>query len=495
MIMKRYLRKLSATSAITLAALGFSAGSAFGAAGLIKNDAWMRSTDGQPIFASSGYLAKFGDTYYLYGQEYVASAKYYRDGTVGGSGFVSTNVYTSTDLINWTPKVVAWDGGTYVTGDDWAGRCWGVLYNAPTNRYVMWMKYQGANGGGGLCLTSTSPLGPFKVDHLQTTVGNIFSTPARPGDSKFFYAADGKPYLACSDSHGRQRAYVASLSSDYKTVNPVTQIALWPEGQEGNTALYVPSTDRYYYFSSETNGWSFSHAFVVTSTSLMSGYGGRIILPGTDATNSYWSQTVQATSISGTTGTVHMMLCDRWALFSSNYKNAGHGIGFNVWEPLTISGSSVTFHPLASWYLDAAAGVWQPTAPTTPPPSTGATYQAESAVLAGGATSESSSTGFHGAGYANFPASGGTVTFDHVAGNGGGMKTLIIRYANGGTATRTGNLIVNGASKGISFPVTGAWTTWATLSVTIALNNNTSNTIQFASTGNDLANLDEITVP
>jgi rhamnogalacturonan endolyase len=131
---------------------------------------------------------------------------------------------------------------------------------------------------------------------------------------------------------------------------------------------------------------------------------------------------------------------------------------------------------------------------STPPP-TGDTYQAESATLAAGTVSESTNGGFHGTGYANFPTTGGTCTFNNVDGNGGGAKTLTIRFANGGTAARTGNLTVNGTTTSISFAPTGAWTTWVTMTVNITLNNNASNTIQFASTGNDLGNIDEITVP
>jgi rhamnogalacturonan endolyase len=132
---------------------------------------------------------------------------------------------------------------------------------------------------------------------------------------------------------------------------------------------------------------------------------------------------------------------------------------------------------------------------STPPP-TGDTYQAENAVLAGtGMVTETTNAGYHGTAYVNFPTTGGTCTFNNVDGNGGGTKSLSIRFANGGTAARTGNLTVNGATTSITFATTGAWTTWVTMNVNITLNNNSTNTIQFASTGNDLGNIDEITVP
>jgi hypothetical protein len=123
------------------------------------------------------------------------------------------------------------------------------------------------------------------------------------------------------------------------------------------------------------------------------------------------------------------------------------------------------------------------------------TYQAEAGTIAGGVTIDSNNAGFNGTGFANFPVTGGTVTFSNVDGNGGGAKSLAIRYANGGTTTRTGNLVVNGTTTSVAFAPSGGWTTWVTLNVNITLNNNATNTIQFASTGTDLGNIDEITVP
>ncbi|HEX2854538.1 MAG TPA: carbohydrate-binding protein [Opitutaceae bacterium] len=132
----------------------------------------------------------------------------------------------------------------------------------------------------------------------------------------------------------------------------------------------------------------------------------------------------------------------------------------------------------------------------TPPP-VGDTYQAESATLAGsGTVVETINAGFNGTGYVNFPATGGTLTFSNVDGNGGGAKSLAIRFANGGTAARVGSLTVNGGTAtSLSFAATGGWTTWVTMNVNITLNNNSTNTIQIASTGADLGNVDQISVP
>jgi lysophospholipase L1-like esterase len=142
--------------------------------------------------------------------------------------------------------------------------------------------------------------------------------------------------------------------------------------------------------------------------------------------------------------------------------------------------------PLASYLVGGA--------PVDPLPE-GSNYEAESGVLAGGVTIDTNNTGFHGTGFANFPTSGGTLTFNNVDGNGGGTKSLGIRYALGGSTSRTGSLTVNGVTTNITFPATGAFTTWDTLRVNVMLNNDSTNTIRLASTGADLANVDYINIP
>jgi pectate lyase len=126
--------------------------------------------------------------------------------------------------------------------------------------------------------------------------------------------------------------------------------------------------------------------------------------------------------------------------------------------------------------------------------SSSAVYQMENGSVGGGTVLESSNGGYLGTGYVNSSASGGFATVSNVDGRGGGSKTLRIRYALGVTAARTGRLVVNGAGSNITFNGTGSWTTWATQNVTVSLNNNSSNTIRFETTGQDLANLDQIEI-
>jgi rhamnogalacturonan endolyase len=121
-------------------------------------------------------------------------------------------------------------------------------------------------------------------------------------------------------------------------------------------------------------------------------------------------------------------------------------------------------------------------------------YQTETGTVGGGTVLESTNGGFNGTGYVNASASGGFSQNTGVDGRGGGSKTLRIRYALGATAARTGQLVVNGTTTNITFQPTGAWTTWQNQTVTVTLNNSTSNTVRFQSNGQDLANIDEIEI-
>jgi hypothetical protein len=122
------------------------------------------------------------------------------------------------------------------------------------------------------------------------------------------------------------------------------------------------------------------------------------------------------------------------------------------------------------------------------------TYQAESATLSGGNLTESYNLGWNGTGYVNPSVTGGSILFSNVNGQGGGAKTLVIRYALG-KPDRTGQLVVNGGTPvSLLTADTGSFTTWVTISVPITLNNNSTNTIALNTNGSDLGNIDEITI-
>ncbi|MBN1311572.1 MAG: cellulose binding domain-containing protein [Anaerolineae bacterium] len=134
--------------------------------------------------------------------------------------------------------------------------------------------------------------------------------------------------------------------------------------------------------------------------------------------------------------------------------------------------------------------------PTSVPPTTvpGGPYQAEDATLGGDVSVDSNHSGYYGSGFVNYPSSGGYVEYRNVDGGTGGSRTLRFRHALGATGARTGQLTVNGSNQNITFQPTGSWDAWAVLDVAANLNAGTNNTIRLSSTGQDLANQDQMEV-
>ena len=119
--------------------------------------------------------------------------------------------------------------------------------------------------------------------------------------------------------------------------------------------------------------------------------------------------------------------------------------------------------------------------------------QAEVATIGGGTAVETTHSAYYGTGYANFNNSGGFVEWRNVDGGVGGEAQLTFRYALG-NGSRTGALIINGASQNLTMTSTGAWTDYQTITVTASLNAGASNTIRLESTGQDFGNVDQLLV-
>lgn len=122
-------------------------------------------------------------------------------------------------------------------------------------------------------------------------------------------------------------------------------------------------------------------------------------------------------------------------------------------------------------------------------------YEAESATISQGVV-ESNHAGFSGTGFVNLDnAVGSSVEFtvnSSTAGNG----TLALRFANGTTTDRPMDISVNGSPiiAAQSFPGTGAWTTWQTVTIATPLKSG-ANTVRVTSTtANGGPNLDALDV-
>ncbi|WP_181785699.1 rhamnogalacturonan lyase family protein [Streptomyces phytophilus] len=138
----------------------------------------------------------------------------------------------------------------------------------------------------------------------------------------------------------------------------------------------------------------------------------------------------------------------------------------------------------------ASAGVGAVTSPTASAAPT--RYEAETAPATCDGVIESNHTGYSGSGFCNADnvvSAGAQFT---VTASEAGTAVIAIRYANGATADRPADVSVNGtvAHAGSAFGATGAWTTWATHTLTVPVNAG-SNTIRLTpTTAAGLANVD-----
>lgn len=137
-----------------------------------------------------------------------------------------------------------------------------------------------------------------------------------------------------------------------------------------------------------------------------------------------------------------------------------------------------------------------PTATATPTPTPGSAviFEAENAILSGVVVSNQWS-GFSGTGYADYTNTSTDYIEWAVNAAASGSCTLEFRYANGGTGDRPLEVKVNGVvvNSGLSFPATGAWTTWQTVSATASLNTG-NNTVRTTAIGSSGGNMDYLRV-
>jgi arabinogalactan endo-1,4-beta-galactosidase len=119
-------------------------------------------------------------------------------------------------------------------------------------------------------------------------------------------------------------------------------------------------------------------------------------------------------------------------------------------------------------------------------------YEAEAAPAVCGGSVASNHAGYSGSGFCDTTnAVGAAVQFTVNVAAAGSVR-LDIRYANGSTANRPADVGVNGTTvqPGFGFEVTGAWTGWATRSITVQLHAG-SNTVRLAATtSGGLGNID-----
>ncbi|MET0355162.1 MAG: cellulose binding domain-containing protein [Cellvibrio sp.] len=106
-------------------------------------------------------------------------------------------------------------------------------------------------------------------------------------------------------------------------------------------------------------------------------------------------------------------------------------------------------------------------------------------------------SGYAGTGYANPENAAGKGLEWKIDSQNAGSATVNVRYANGGTNTRIGNLSVNSGADGVytvNLTSTGAWTSWQSATTTIQLQRGNNSLKLLATTSDGLANIDSVKI-
>lgn len=176
-------------------------------------------TKGNALDAHDGKIAFFNGLYYLYGTSYNCG---YQWGTAGAPccGFKS---YSSPDLVHWTDQGPLFNANTTT----WQTRCNGstygcyrphVIYNARTQKYVLWINVYD-NSVGYRVFTSSDPAGPFAEAPVPTLAINNGAPVAglNNGDHDLFVDDDGTAYVAVTDWRTGGCICIERLDSTYLT--------------------------------------------------------------------------------------------------------------------------------------------------------------------------------------------------------------------------------------------------------------------------------------
>jgi uncharacterized protein YjdB len=338
----------------------------------ITNDTFYTDTDGNIIASQGGGIYKFGDKYYWYGVKYKEAEIYAaspENGIAGNAQFESFTCYSSTDLVNWTfegyPMTRATKG---MEEAGWVGRM-GVAYNAKTKKYVLISQY----APGMMFATSDKPEGPYKFEKVVSGV-DYFAN-GTTGDQTVFQDDDGKAYVICSSTSGREYLYVAPLrESDFldidadnvkeiyhdaegKYIDENGEIAVKDKkGVEGNCMFKY--NGNYYFTGSDLYGWNSSRVYVLQSEDILGNYNEETGLPyimsGVGDNYAHNSQAGFYVTVHGSEQDLVIYCGDRWSDF------AGNGIGYNQWVPITVDENNIPhFNDLHQWKLDAEKGTWE----------------------------------------------------------------------------------------------------------------------------------------
>jgi hypothetical protein len=304
----------------------------------ITNGSDWLDTAGNPIQANSGNILKVGSTYYWYG-EHAVSGK-----------FDSVNVYTSTDLKNWTfsNAILTKDSATELASSKIERPK--VIYNASTKQYVLWAHYENGtdyNLGRVAVATSSTPNGKFTYE------GSFRPLDYESRDMTVFVDTDGTGYLiTASRKNGGANDTMAIFKMNASYTGVESFVGWQFENAYREAPAVVKKGNRYYLFTSQAAGWYPNQGAYATASS-MTGTWSALTPYGNPS--AFGSQIHDIATITGSNTTSYIYMGDHW-----NPLNLGEHK--HIWLPLTLNDSngSASLEWYKEWNIDAVTGTVTP---------------------------------------------------------------------------------------------------------------------------------------
>lgn len=311
----------------------------------ITNGTQFTDASGNIIHAHGGGMLKYNNYYYWYGE--------FRD---NNNLFAGVSCYRSTDLQNWENR------GEVLTPSS-ASELYScnierpkIMYNASTNRFVMWMHWEnGENYGEARAAVAycDTPDGNFIYQGSFRPYANSGVTDhGKPGymsrDCNVFVDDDNSGYFI-SSSNENMDLHLYRLTWDYRNIDTlVTKLFV---GSQREAPCLFKRNGTYYLLTSGCTGWTPNQAKYAYSSSLSSGWSSLINIGDS---KTYNSQPAFVLPMQGSNAFLY--LGDRWAGAWGGKVNESQ----YVWLPLVFnSNTSLSLPYSLTVTIDASAGTVQ----------------------------------------------------------------------------------------------------------------------------------------
>lgn len=274
---------------------------------IINGTDW-RDTEGNPIAAHEGGIARFNGVFYWYGSSYADNPTGKFD-VSDGPVWNGVQVYSSTNLKNWTYKGVCLPRPKKGFGKLGATGRSHVIYNEKTKKYVMWYRwYLHVPASFLMVAVADRPEGPFRsLGPREMGTSNGFAS-----DMNVFQDDDGKGYVIYCDHGGHgvkgdKATYtirIDSLSDDYLTSKKDGAV-VFDKGCEAPAMIKYKG--KYIAVASGVNGWAGSETVCAVADTPMGTYKKQADI----SEKKTWNSQVTDLIYLKESDTV-MALCDQW---------------------------------------------------------------------------------------------------------------------------------------------------------------------------------------